>query len=297
MDYSDIDAHSSISDNEKEIQKRKKLQDTYTYTDCERLCWYHPLVPKHVLSDKSFCRTGLDWDIVDNVPMCQKSCDIYGKIKFLFDNSGLPDICWNYVEFNKAKEDLVAWKTLSLICGDIIKFVGAGQNLLVSSEISGNGKTLMASLVVKKLIKQKISSGNYNTKVVKYIYIPKFINDYEYHDKLDWSDERRLQFFEDTHNLEDFDFVVFDGMGYDSKSRVEDITLRNIINTRLTTHKSNMFICYGSINDLRSIYKKRDVDRIIESSVEITLTGKSIVNSDRNKYIDAATVTSATTQE
>lgn len=251
---------------------------------CKNLCWYH--------AGASYRPRGVEvcgkssGQLDDGIPSCHKNCTTYSRIKLLFDSSGLPSVYWDYIKMIRSNDDISVWNILNHIMENVLSFVNQGQNVLLTSQISGNGKTTIASCIIKALIRAAVIDGKFNTNNVRYIYIPEFISSYEYFEHLDKVDDSRKEFFSSTQSLKTSRFVVWDGFGYDSKTRAEEVIVRSILHTRINYGKSNMIISSMDMNSLRDILRPSDFERLSNSSLLLDLKSRSYRQLISDKFVN-----------
>lgn len=274
-----IETFSTPSVSEEKLQRLRA-----ECCECEHLCWYHAAV-QYMPSYMGFCNVSVTSEIVNGEPLCQQRCTTYTGLKYLFGVSGLGDQYWNYSKVYIPKEDTGVWRAVTHICKNVLSFVAQGQNLVFHSSLSGNGKTLASILITKYLIQESVADGRYNANLCRYVYIPKLISQYEYYDKLDKFDSRRIAFFEELDRLHQYRFVVWDGIGYDSKTKLEDIIIRSVINSRINDALSNLFICYGTLDALKLSLKQPDINRIIDASLVLEFFSTSFRNNGNFGYV------------
>lgn len=241
--------------------------------DCKNLCWYHAgasYKPRGV----EVCGTS-SYQLDDGIPTCHKNCTTYSRIKLLFDSCGLPMVYWNYIKMIRENSDSSVWNILNHIMENVLSFVDQGQNILLTSQISGNGKTTIAACIIKALIRAAVIDGKFNINNVKYVYIPEFISSYEYFEHLDKTEDSRKEFFSSAQLLKNSRFVVWDGFGYDSKTRAEEVLVRSILHTRINYGKSNMIISSMGLDSLRQVLRPSDFERLSNSSILLELKSKS----------------------
>lgn len=250
---------------------------------CKRLCWYH-IASAYIPSYMQFCGTGINSPIVDGEPACQANCTAYTGIKYLFDISGMRDADWSYHKIQTAREDNFTWRTIMKICKDIVDFVAQGQNLLLYSNISGNGKTQAATFILKSYIQECVFSGKYNANLIRYVNIPQLVYRTELYDKLDRSDPKRIEFYDSLNGLARSNLVVWDDIGYDSNTRVESVIVRSIINSRINDSRSNIFISAGNLEELKEVSRRKDYERILDSSLALEFCGDCLRNHNKQDF-------------
>ena len=248
-----------------------------------KICWAHIDYGDsncRVSAQNRFCEHCKPGDYT-----CQLNCPTYSRCKHTFEVGGFPNRFWDIpANIQSPPEDYTSLITLSAIRRDILGFVNCGQNITIHSNVVSSGKTFQACLFAQTYIFRQ-SNTNYHTGLAYYVYLPSWIAKYDIYDKLQKDDERRIVFYDSLDQLSKADLVIWDGLGFNSGSRLEDLVIRAIIQSRLNDKFSNIFIPYGNLSDFNSYLVESDLTRIRDNSIEIELSGMSFSAHQRDDYI------------
>lgn len=174
--------------------------------------------------------------------VCQnKKCDgciRYVEMKFLMDSSGIP-VKRQYPDvLTPGKEDYNAFTELADIKADVEQFVANGENLYITGENTGNGKTSWAIKILLKYFDCIWAGNGFNVRGY-FIHVPVFLTTMKdfsaSHDEL-------------KSNLENVDLVVWD----------------DIASTRLTDYDISQLLMYidqRQLKGLANIYTGNITDR------------------------------------
>lgn len=250
-----------------------------------RLCWKHRESPMAIKSDASFCTNSSE--LSDNgLPSCHVGCDYYFKCNKAFERATLPDFLWDTASnFHPDMVDANNLVVIKHIRKDILSFVKEGRNLCICSNLSGNGKTSRAATLMCEYISRCIENGYYKDKLARYVYVPKFVTDYDFVEKLPFEHESRRTFIDFIESLRYSDIVIFDCLGFDSKTKAEDVIIRSVINDRLNSKKCSIFVFNRGINDIPNYLDKSDWQRISSSSFKLEFNANSYRDNDFSKYL------------
>ena len=157
---------------------------------------------------------------------------------------------------------------LADIKDDVVNFVNNGENLYITSNYTGNGKT---SWTIKMLLKyfDSVWSGNGFRIRGVFIHVPTFLNKLK-------SDIKNpdLEFESLVSCLVDVDLVIWDDIASTGLSQYDHSQLLTYIDQRVLSGKSNIFT--GNIPDKESLEKSagaRLTSRILSGEV-VELKGR-----------------------
>lgn len=192
---------------------------------------------------------------------CRYYCDRYFRLKHLAVYALLSE-AQQYppqLEAN-GKEEFDTFKELTAIKSNINEFVKAGNNILIYSEYTGNGKTSWAT----KLIMQYLQSIMWNVSCAE----PRalFVNVYDYlTDSKDFGAQNdKLAYI--NFWLPKVDLVVFDDIPTEGLTSYELKLLYTIINNRIDNRKSNIYTINGSAATMKQGFDSRLFSRIYQMS-------------------------------
>lgn len=240
-----------------------------------KLCWLHSDYSMNFGADK--CQTSSEVDASQGIPACHTDCAVYAQCKRAFELAGLPNTFWYPPKGIKiSSEDVNAMATTQHVRRNISSFVSNGQNLWMYSDTSGNGKTYRAVTLASTYILNNVLSGNYFDNMVRYVYIPKYVSDFEILDRSNYESLERQRFLAELDNLYSADLVIWDELGYGSDSRIETSIIRAIINDRINNSRSNVFISGKSLQEVRALIGKGVYERINNCSLVVNFRGPDL---------------------
>ena len=170
--------------------------------------------------------------------------------------------------------DTENFKELKKIEDGIVGFVRKGNNLLLSSNGVGNGKTTWASKIMKAYIFKYANkyTFDYNCPVL-FINVPEFL----IQKKLAINDPEILA---EVSNVEKCIYtakiVVFDDIATNTASEYDNDLLYSYINSRTNNLLTNIYTTNVSQNDIDDILGERLASRIVRYSVCIELNGADL---------------------
>lgn len=185
--------------------------------ECSSKCWYQEVCG---LAEGNPC-------LITNV------CPRYLEMKYLMDNSGLPECRQVPARLELLdKSDKDAFIHLADVKSDIVSFVDAGKNLLIASKITGNGKT---SWAIKLLLKyfDSIWAGNGFKVRGMFIHVPTLL--------LQLKDFNNPLSNEYKNNILQSDLIVWDDICSIDISTYDYSQLLLYLENRLFNQKSNIF--------------------------------------------------------
>lgn len=244
-------------------------------------CWLHDL------NSEDCCQLGKDASIdINGCPACQTNCVNFSRIYAMLKSADIPDIFWNTKDttLRATNQDLTSFRTLKTIEEDIVDFVNSGTNLYIYSSNFSNGKTSWATRLGKNLIKH-ISFTCCDENLIRYVYFPDYVFRHNVNMHYSFENKNRVDFLDYTKSLSKVKLVIWDNYGYDSGTLGENVILNSIIQTRLNSKLSNIFVSYKNPEDIsNAIYNKDDLRsnnlkrcdmRVIDSSICVKLFGES----------------------
>ena len=191
-------------------------------------------------------------------------CIRYSEMKYLMDNSGIPEKKQFPVTLTCDAIDRKAFMELADIKSDIENFVKNGESLYITSDKTGNGKTSWAIKIMLKYF-DCIWAGNGFRVRGYFVHVPTFLN--------------MMKDFNNDHSdlktiIENADVVVWDDIVAAKLSDYDLTQLLSFIDTRIYKELSNIYT--GNIEN-REVFEQRLGARLtsrIWSSSIITLKGK-----------------------
>lgn len=199
---------------------------------------------------------------------CSVDCIRYAEMKYLIDNSGLPNNLKGRTILQPEKIDYEAFCTLAEIKENIVDFVKQGKNLYIYSHNTGNGKSSWLSKLLKSYFNQ-IWAGNGFRKRGYFINLPSFLINLK---------ESISNPNEDINDLKEFlkevDLLCIDDIGATSLSEFEHNYLLYIIEARINNGLSTLYSSNLDGQTLLQYVGTRLKSRIFNNSQIIQLQGK-----------------------
>ena len=167
--------------------------------------------------------------------------------------------------------DLTSFKRLKAVETNIVRFVKMHQNLLIASNVFGNGKTTWATKILKSYIYNYACKYAFqNNTPVLYINIPEFLMK----KKLSISD---VSISEEIRDIEKCIYtakiVVFDDIATKLATDYDRDLLYTYINYRTDNLLTSIYTTNISSNRLKEQLDERIADRVIGYSVCIEFDG------------------------
>lgn len=216
---------------------------------------------------KSTCQKKLRGGCTEN-----SFCIKLFKLERLFSNSLLPSSKWGQfsLRIDKDGTDKEQFTQLSKISRDIEEFVKSGKNLYIYSSICGNGKTSWAIRIIQSYFDRiwYAASVDEDCSHALFINIPNFFI------QLKNSISNKSEYIDFIKkNVYSADLVVWDDVGTKIGTEFEMENFLSILDTRLSTNKSNIYTSNILPHDLKDRVGERLYSRIINGSIGIQFNG------------------------
>lgn len=187
-------------------------------------------------------------------------------MKYLVDNSGIPVIRQYNEQLIADEEDYDMYVKLACIKDNIVEFVNTGNNLFITSQNTGNGKT---SWLIKLLMKyfDQIWAGNGFKIRGLFIHVPTLL--------LQLKNFQNPISDEYKRNLMNIDLVAWDEIASSNISNYDYSNLLMLLEHRMLNGKSNLFT--GNVQtreELEDILGAKLASRIWNTSEIIIFRGK-----------------------
>ena len=226
----------------------------YQYNFNPDICWY-----KNVCQNK-----------------CIDSCIRYMEMDFLLYHSQIPKKQQFPISLVPENKDYDNFVYLADIKDDIVNFVNNGENLYITSNYTGNGKTSWAIKMLLKYFDSVWSGNGFRIRGV-FIHVPTFLNKLK-------SDIKNpdLEFESLVSCLVDVDLVIWDDIASTGLSQYDHSQLLTYIDQRVLSGKSNIFT--GNIPDKEGLEKA--VGARLTSRI---LSGETVELKGRDRRLDGTT--------
>lgn len=162
------------------------------------------------------------------------ACVKFAEMKHLMDSSNLPKARQKPQILDAPKCDYDAYCRLSEIKSNMPEFVGNGNNLYISSETTGNGKTSWAIKLMLKYFDDIWAGNGFNTRAL-FISVPTFLikcKDFE---------NRDPEFENIKKELLSVDLVIWDDIASTNMSSYDYSQLLMYLDSRIAAGLSNIY--------------------------------------------------------
>ena len=194
------------------------------------------------------------------------SCIRFNEVKFLMDSSGIPEAQQIPLKLTPEESDFPQFKKLDAIKKDIVNFVESGNNLYITSNNTGNGKTSWSLKLMLRYFNEIWSGNGFRVRGM-FIHVPTFLN------KLKNFENPLPEEYKD--NIMNCDLVIWDDIASTSLSQWDYSQLLVYIDSRLLSRKSNIYTSnVANEHKLSELVGARLCSRIYSNSEIIELTGK-----------------------
>ena len=175
-------------------------------------------------NDKCWYKNACTYDYCTN-------CIRYAEMKYLMDNSGIPENR-QYPQELVADVDLDKYRKLAEIKSDIENFVDVGSNIFICSQYTGNGKTSWALKLLLKYFDCVWAGNGFKVRGL-FVNVPTLLLQLKnFSNPL--SEEYKKQLME-------VDLVVWDEIASTSISNYDYGNLLMFLDYRIASCKSNIF--------------------------------------------------------
>ena len=212
-------------------------------------CWY-----KNVCNHQ-YC---------DENTMCLRNY----KMNFLVQHAMIEGKQREYVALYPDSEDLNAFQRLKTIQNNINDFVNKGNNLLIYSKYTGNGKTSWANKIMMSWFDSIWSKTDFECRGL-FILLPRLMQ------SMKENMQKPNEYYQYVNDIIcSVDLVVWDEINYKELTQFEQDYLLNVISQRISLGKSNIYTTNYSLKDIQDRLGSRLASRIIGCSECIELVGK-----------------------
>ena len=199
---------------------------------------------------------------------CNSSCIRYMEMDYLLYHSQIPKKQQVPVSLSPESVDYDNFVFLADIKDDIVDFVDNGENLYITSEYTGNGKTSWAIKLMLKYFNDIWSGNGFRVGGI-FIHVPTLLN------KLKADIKNPNQEFENLVSaLTDVDLVIWDDIASTGLSQYDHSQLLTYIDQRVLSGKSNIFT--GNVpkrENLEKVVGTRLTSRILSGEI-VELKGR-----------------------
>lgn len=190
---------------------------------------------------------------------CYKICPIFHEINSLFEYANIPRLYLQPFLLYPGEYDSDNYYTLAHIKKNIEELVQKGFNLYIQSDKKQNGKTSWAIKILQNYLHYSILRHNSENKGL-YVDTTKYLKDL----KLSFDDyDKNLRSFQ--KDLEEVQLVIWDNIDEMKLSDFDRAYIKQIIKSRLSNGRSNIFVGNNSGNKL-SIMIGEDLKYYVENN-------------------------------
>lgn len=191
------------------------------------------------------------------------------KMDNLYENSLLTFQQRKRVNFilRENEPDNLKYLELRKIEKNIVNVVNNGENIIIHSCITGNGKTAWAIRMIQAYFNNIWYKTDMECRAL-FISVPKFLLNIK--DNISVKNDY-VQFIKD--NVLNADLVVWDEIGTKGLTQFEHENLLSLINTRIDMGKSNIYTSNMKPEELKVLLGDRLYSRIINLSRDIEFFG------------------------
>ena len=220
----------------------------YLYKFDKEECWYKDVCPLY--DDK-----------------CSAGCVRFLKMHFLANNALLTKKQQHPASLIAEPIDKESFIKLNNIKKDIKNYVDKGNNLLIHSKITGNGKTEWCLKLLMSYFDKIWAEDDFTVRGL-FVSVPRLFNCIREN-----IDENSDYFKHIKSNFYEADIVVWDEIGLKTLTPFEHQYLLNFINDRITNGKCNIFTSNLNTDELLNTLGDRLFSRIVNASDVVELKG------------------------
>ena len=193
---------------------------------------------------------------------CENGCIKFVEMKHLLENSGLPKKFQGPVKIHPSRVDEEEYQLLWEIADDIESFVKDGENLIIMSKRTGNGKTTWACKLLTKYL-DRIAIGNaFRDRAL-------FVSFTDFKMRCKNFDDKEFDLVGYRKRLENVDLVVWDDIADTELTDYEYRVFMQILEQRLSKGLSNIYTSNMVGKELEGYVGKRLYSRMVNGSVQI----------------------------
>ena len=192
------------------------------------------------------------------------------KLSYLYDNALITETQRKHIILYAEENgtDVKEFNELKHIEDNIVEFVENGNNLYISSNITGNGKTSWSLRLVQAYFNKIWAKTSLKCRAL-FINVPRYLLEI----KSNISNKSEyITYIND--NILNADIVIWDDIGTKGLTSFEHENVLSLINSRINLGKSNIYSSNLDDNELREVVGDRLYSRIINMSKIIKLNGK-----------------------
>ena len=194
---------------------------------------------------------------------CTDYCPVYIKLKYMLDNSGIPENKQRPIELYPLPCDLEAFRRLADIKEHIYDFVQEGKSLYIASSITGNGKSTWSMKLLMRYFEEMAERERCEVRGI-FINVPTFLAKLKKFDGVD-SDFEKLK-----KSLLEADVVVWDDIAGSNLSNYDYLQLLSYIDGRYMNELSNIYTSnITDRDDLEKLFGAKLVSRIWNRNTEV----------------------------
>ena len=200
---------------------------------------------------------------------CDGFCLKRYKLNFLYDEALVSLVQRRRVDFilDSDESDKENFEYLSSIDRNILGFVNQGGSLLISSPITGNGKTAWSLRMIQSYFNKIWFKSELRCRAL-FIHVPRYLLAIK-----DNISEKSEYIQHIKENVLDADLVVWDEVGTKGLTQFEHENILNLINARIDAGKANIYTSNLNDEELHDALGDRLYSRIVLMSDNVILEG------------------------
>lgn len=198
---------------------------------------------------------------------CTMSCPKYHQMYYLFNQSGIPQNLQYPKKLVPVKSDEPAFRRLNAIKNDIVNWVNSGNSLYICSPECGNGKTSWSIKIMSKYFDSIWNGNGFDCRGI-------FVNCssllVQAKSQINRPEKHWHEYIETIRNC---DLVIWDDIGDVYLSSYDYSILIDLINSRISLGKSNIYTSNLGRDQLTVNIGKRLASRIYNGSEIVEFVG------------------------
>ena len=196
---------------------------------------------------------------------CSNNCLRYIEMKYLMDNSDIPQSKQIPAQLIPEKIDKDSFRQLSELKNDIVDFVKSGASIYICGAHTGNGKTSWALKLMLKYFDEIWAGNGFRTRG-KFVHVPTLLVKLK-----DFSNPLSEEYKRDILNC---DLLILDDIASAGISQYDLSQLLLYIDNRTMNEKSTIYTGNIAPNNLQTVLGDRLASRInSRNTIKIELKG------------------------
>lgn len=187
----------------------------------------------------------------------------------LLSKSRIPERLQKPIQLVAPEEDTQAFAFLTTYAREIEGYVRRGNNIVLYSQNTGNGKTSWAIKLMINYFNQIWNGNGFRTRGI-FLHVPTYIAD-----KKNSISDGSSNIAELEKDLRLADLIILDDLGTNKMTEYDISLLTSLIDSRIINGKSMIVTTNCSKKELTNILGARIADRVYNTSITVTFKSKS----------------------